>query len=422
MIPFALARLADRIRLAARRGRPRLVSASSALWGGGLLLAMLLMTPPAVRALDVHEVLRYDLFTGRPVGSAGEMELAVAGDGRVLLGWTAYRPAEVREYVRVQWLSPEGLPVAEPIVAVHRGWLGALAARPGRRALVVSGTQPPASGYRLTFLGPGGVVARIDAAAIGCDLPDAVTATGNGYFLTCYSLATRTTHGWWLADQPIRVRGRVELGDVARLALAGGPRTGVALLYQDRDGRILARWMTLWNRRWEPVLVDRQDAFFEGSITHLRDRVFGLAWVHEYAASPDYEWRTRLTAVHAATFRAPGLVRSERRFSRLEGSAEESTGEQRRPRVFRTSPKEQVVGWFDCSYHSSPGGLVCGEDDGLFLRERRFARPSGGIVELTEVPARSQVGFTGERLVTTTLVYRWEDGLYDLEVRAFALE
>lgn len=391
-----------------------------------LLFAVLLSVPASARALDAHEVLRYDLFSGRPVGSAGEMRLAAAADGHVLLGWTAYRPAVQRESVRVQWLSPDGLPLGEPIVAVRRGYLRGLAARPGGGALILSGPMPPGTRDRLTFLNAGGVVARIDTADLGCQYPEAITATGSGYFLACYrwspELSDLVAEGWWLDDDSTAIRGRVELGVISGLALAGGPRTGVALFYNDREGRSFVRWMTRWSRP-EPVLVDGGSTLAShGSITRLGKRVFGIAWVHEHAVvDAGGEDQRRLTAVHVATFRAPDLVFAERRFSPLVGTAEESTGEQRRPMVFPTEAKEQVVGWFECSYHSSPAGLVCWEDDGLLLRERRVARPSGAILELADVFAGSRFGYTGERLVTSRLVYRAEDR-WDLEVRVLALE
>lgn len=378
--------------------------------------ALLLVSAPAL-ALDVHQVVRYDLFTGRPAGSGGEMELAVAADGHVLLGWTAVRPGS-RESVQLQWLSPEGLPLGAAFRATRFGGLRAIAARPGFRALIVS--NPNRRGYRLTFLEGARVLHRLDAADLGCDWPRAVTATGSGYFLACYSDETRTAHGWWLDDEPFAVRGRVEIGEVSRIALAGGPRTSVAVLYEELEGpRLFARWMNLQSRG-EPVLLDERGGF--PAVAHLRDGAFGLAWVHEHAIAPEDDWTTRLTAVHAATFRAPGIVRSERRFSPLVGTAETSTGEQRWLSVLPTGPREQVIAWLGCSYAGSPAGIWCPDDDGLFLRERRRARPSGPIVELPQVPAGSHYGFTGERLVTAQLLYRYGDDSYDLEVRAFLLE
>ena len=383
-----------------------------------LLAVALLGVPAPALAMEVHEVARYDLFTARSVSLAGEMELATAADGHVLLGWTAAWPGS-RESAQVQWLSREGLPLGPTIQATRFGSLRALAARPGHRALIVS--SPPRPGYRLTFLDGATVVHQLDAADIGCDWPRAVTATGSGYFLACYSDETQTTHGWWLDDEPFAVRGRVEIGDIERVALAGGPRTSVTVLYEERDGpRLFARWMNLW-RQEEPVLVDERGGF--PAVANLRDGAFGIAWVHEYAIDPeDEDWTTRLTAVHAATFRAPGLVRSERRFSPLVGTAESSTGEQRWLSVLATGPKEQVIGWLGCSYAGSPAGIWCADDAGLFLRERRYARPSGPVVELSEVPAGSSYGYTGERLVTAQLLYRYEDDSYDLEVRVFAVE
>jgi hypothetical protein len=96
-------------------------------------------------------------------------------------------------------------------------------------------------------------------------------------------------------------------------------------------------------------------------------------------------------------------------------------GEQRRPLVLRTAARQQVIGWFACDYHHSPGGLLCLEPDGLFLRARVGARPSGEILELADVATGSQVLFTGERLLTLRVFWRAEDR-WSVEVRGFVLE
>ena len=383
---------------------------------GGIALIALLAAPAA--AVDAPEVLRYDLFSGRRVGSAGEMDLAVAGDGHVLLGWTVYRPAEKREEARVRWLSPDGLPASEPIQVDHRGYLRTLAARPGHHALVVSSALPPERGSWLNFLTPAGVAGRVHADEIGCDYPEVVTATGDGYFLTCLDFQTGMTEAVWLDDEPLGVRGRELLGYIDGIAAAGGPRTTVAVVFRDGDGSLFARWMSIWRRE---AAVPLDAAGSNASVAQLRDGVFGVAWVHEYARSSDPDEERALTGVHAATFREPGVVRHARRFSPVSGTADEATGEQRRPRLFPTAPKKQVLGWFGCSYQGSPGGLFCPEDDGLFLRDRIAARPSGAILELPQVPAGARVGFTGELLIATRLERRPDD-LWDLEVLGFRLE
>jgi hypothetical protein len=114
-------------------------------------------------------------------------------------------------------------------------------------------------------------------------------------------------------------------------------------------------------------------------------------------------------------------VRSSRRFSGLAESVEAATGEQRRPQVLRNAATEQVVAWFRCAYNSSPGGLLCFERDGLFLRSRVGGWPAGKILGLADVAAGSAVVFTGERLLTASLLRRADDR-WDLEVRGFVLE
>lgn len=385
-----------------------------------LALIALLALPSSAWAIGAQEVLRYDLFSDRPVGSAGEMEVAAARDGHVLLAWTAWRPAVQRMAVRVQWLAPDGTPLGKSFEAMRDGGPVAVAARPGRGALIVSLASPPKSGYRLTVVDAAGVVRRWQPADFGCEFPSALTATGSGYFLSCFETQPARFAGWWLSETG-RPGRRVEIGPGYAVALAGGLGQGVFALYQGEDGRLLARWLTPW-KQGPPVVVDDRAAWPpEVSAAHLRDRVFGVTWLREYARSADPEDGRRITAIQAATFRAPDLVRFDRRFSRLSGSLEEATGEQTRPFVFRTAAREQVVAWFGCAYGSSPAGLVCFERDGLFLRARVGARPAGGILELADVARHSEVVFTGERLLTLRLFDRAEDR-WDLEIRGFVLE
>jgi hypothetical protein len=387
---------------------------------GALALAALLVAPSSARALDAHEVLRYDLFSGRPVGSAGEMTAAVGADGHVLLAWTAWDPARQREAVRVQWLDPDGTPRGDSFEAVRQAFPIAVAVRPDRRALVISSSSQPGVGGVLTAVDASGVVRRGKTAAFGCELPVAVTATETGYFLACFETLPARYVGWWLSETG-RARQEVEIGPGFAVALAGGLGKGVLALYQGEDNRLLARWLTPW-KQGPVVELDGRSAWpLEASIEHLGDRVFAVSWLREYERSADSEDARRVTAVHAATFRAPDRVRSSPRFSGLTESFEAATGEQRRPQVLRNAATEQVVAWFRCAYNSSPGGLLCFERDGLFLRSRVGDRPAGKILELADVAAGSAVVFTGERLLTASLLRRADDR-WDLEVRGFVLE
>jgi hypothetical protein len=387
-----------------------------------LALIALLAVPSSAWAIGAREVLRYDLVTGGPNNSGGGLEAAVARDGHLFLAWTVWNPVRQRGTVRVQWLAPDGTPRGEPFVAVREATTVAVAARRGRQALVLSRSGPPNAGYRLTVVDAAGVVQRWTPAAFGCEYPVAVTATEKGYFLACYDFEAQPVGlpGWWLGETG-RPGRRVEIGPGTSLELAGGLGKGVLALYQGDDNRLLARWMTPW-KLGPPVVVDERAAWPpEASIAHLRDRVFGIAWVREYEPSAVPGEEPRITAVHAATFRAPDLVLSDRRFSAVSGSLEEAMGEQRRPLVLRTAARQQVIGWFACDYHHSPGGLLCLVPDGLFLRARVGARPSGGILELADVATGSRVLFTGERLLTLRVFWRAEDR-WSLEIRGFVLE
>lgn len=412
--------------LAPAAGRPGSTGKSRAVSSGSpspaarrraLALVALLFVPSSAWALEAHEVLRYEVFSGRPGGVVSGMAAAVARDGGVLLAWNVARPAERLEAVRAQWLGPDGTPLGESFVAVRDARLSAVAARSGRQALILSSSRSPNAGYRLTVVNGEGVVERRNPAAFGCEHPSAVTATERGYFLACLDFAAEPWRflGWWLSETG-RPGKQVEIGPGSAIRLAGGLGQGVLALYRGDDAPLLARWMTPWKQGPPVVVDDRAGRFSWGaSVAHLRDRVFGVAWLRVYEPIPEPDpdaGEAKITAIHAATFRAPDLVRSDRRFSELSGSLEDAPDEQTRPLVLRTAARQQVIGWFGCRYQFTPGALFCWEQDGLFLRARVGARPSGEILELADVAAYSIVVFTGERLLTVS----------SGEVRVFALE
>jgi hypothetical protein len=377
-----------------------------------LAFAALLAVPSSAWALEAEEVVRYDLY----LGLGGYAKAAVASDGHVLLAWYAVKPAQHREVVLARWLAPDGTPLGDSFEVARWRGLVAVAARPGRQGLVISRW----ASYReslLTVVNAAGVVRRRNGEELGCDTgPVEVTAPEAGYFLACGGT------GWWLSETG-RPRQGVDLGTGdGEVALAGGSGRSVVAVY-GQGARLRARWMTPWQQGPTVELDDRFDLCCEdqASIEHLGDRVFGVAWVRKHERSADPEDGRRVTAVHAATFRAPDRVRSSRRFSGLAESVEAATGEQRRPHVLRTAAAEQVVAWFRCAYVGSPGGLACFERDGLFLRACVAGRPAGKILEIADVAAGSQVLFTGERLLTLSPLRKANDRYY-LEVRGFVLE
>lgn len=396
-----------------------------------VLILAALPAPPA-DAVEIREVVRYDLFSRHALATNEDQVWAVAGpDGHVLVVWAAWQPGTYLQTVWARWLGPDGTPDGRTVEISRRDGVEGVAVRAGRRALVVTQSWEPDAVARVVALEGDRVVRSGRFPDPACDDTQAVTATELGYFVVCdrwQALEVRR-FGWWLGPTG-RGRHTIELEPGYEVAAAGGVRNGVAIASVDEpEGPLYARWLTP-SKVGAPTVVDPMPSPYgwsvHPSVTHLRDRVFALAWVREHDRgtdiSGDLEWRQ--TAVHAATFHAPGAVRGARRLSPLStGAFGGNLAEHRQPFVLTTGDRAQLVGWFGCGYISSPGGVLCSVRDGLYLRERWGGGLAGPVVSLPGVAAHARIVHTGELLLAVRLrraalnLDRWS-----LEVRGWTVD
>ena len=396
-----------------------------------VLILATLPAPPA-RAAEIREVVRYDLFTRHALVTNEDQVWAVAGpDGHVLVVWAAWQPGTYLQTVWARWLGPDGTPEGRTAVISRQDGVEGVGVRSGRHALVVTQSWDPGAAPRVVVLQGDRVVRRGRFPDPVCDDTQAVAATELGYFVVCdrrEDFEVRR-YGWWLGATG-RGQRSLELDRGYDVAAAGGVRNGVAVAYVEApEGPLYVRWLTPW-RAGSPTVVDPMPSPYgwsvDPSVTHLRDRVFAVSWVREHDRGTDVggDLQWRMTAVHAASFRAPATVRSERRMSALSsGEYGGPVSEHRQPFVLATGEREQLVGWLGCGYVSSPGGLLCAAGDGLYLRERQGGGPAGPIVPLPDVAADAQVVHTGELLLAVRLrragldIDRWS-----LEVRGWTVD
>lgn len=272
----------------------------------------------------------------------------------------------------------------------------------------------------------------------GEDIQAAAASDGQALVVwTEWDTATsvQTSYGQWLAPdgtpsgETFRVASRAS---VTKVAVAPGRRAiavvhdQVALAYTDAAGSpLFARWIT--PRRSGPVVVvdpSTDVGLFAPSVTHLRDRVFAVSWLAEWASGTDGEDYWRSTTVQEATFRAPDVVRAERKFSPPSAGIHPGpVSEHREPFVVRNGDREQLVGWFGCEYGSSPGGRLCFDRNGLYLRARRNGGPSGLVIGLRFVSPFARVVHTGDLLLTITLFQKaLDEDLWSLQVQGWEIE
>jgi hypothetical protein len=327
-----------------------------------------------------------------------------------------------------QWLAPDGTPSGESFRVASRASVRRVAVAPGRWAIAVVYDWVGDTPYRVVALQGERVIRRGSLPEPDCSYVVAVTATERGWFVACERWAfpePMRRPGLWL-DPAGRVRHEVEIGPGDELAVAGGIRNQVALVYTDPAGSpLLARWIT--PRRSGPVVVvdpSTDGGLFVPSVTHLRDRVFAVSWLAEWASGTDGEDSWRSTTVQEATFRAPDVVRGERRFSPPSAGIHPGPiSEHKEPFVLRTGDREQLVGWFGCGYGSSPGGRVCYGRDGLYLRARRNAGPSGQVIGLSFVSPFARVVHTGDLLLTITLFQETlDEDLWSLQIQGWEIQ